>query len=96
MLFMDFKPPARGESFKEFVSRVEGSATIFLAHVRVLGACRSWRDGKLQPITFSVERVILCSLPLAVAATYQMVMEEEEEEEDGLYDGRIEFHHNSL
>lgn len=47
MLFMDFKPPVRGESFKEFVSRVEGSATIFLAHLRVLGARRSWRDGKI-------------------------------------------------
>ncbi len=44
----------------------------------VLEAHRSWRDGRLQPITFSVERIICCSLPLSlgVAAVYQMVMEE--------------------
>ncbi len=36
-------------------------------------------DGKklfLQPVTFSAERMIRCSLPLAVAEAYQMVMEE--------------------
>lgn len=39
---------------------------------------RSLRDGRLQPITFSVGRIIHCSLPLSVtvAAEYQMVMEE--------------------
>ena len=57
----------------------EGSATIFLARLRVLEVCRSSRVGRLQPITFSAVRMIRCSplLSLAVAAAYQMVMEEE-------------------
>ncbi|CAB1416028.1 unnamed protein product [Pleuronectes platessa] len=40
---------------------------------------RSCRDGRLQPITFSAEQMIRCSLllSLAVAAANQMVMEEE-------------------
>ena len=56
----------------------EGSATIFLARFRVLEVCRSLRDGRLQTITFSAARIISCSLllSLAVAAAYQMLMEE--------------------
>ena len=43
-----------------------------------LELCRSWGNGRLQPITFSAARMICCSmlLSLAVAAAYQMVMEE--------------------
>ncbi len=53
----------------------EGSGTIFLARFRVLEVYSSWRDGRLQPVTFSAEWMIHCSLPLslAVAAAYQMV-----------------------
>src|SRR4029434_3328005 len=53
----------------------EGSAIIFPARLRVLDAYKSWREGKLQPITFSAERMTRCSLllSLAVAAAYQMV-----------------------
>ena len=53
-------------------------ATIFLACLRVLKVCRSSRVGRSQPITFSAVRMIRCSLllSLAVAAAYQMVMEE--------------------
>lgn len=61
-----------------FMSGWEGSASIFPARLRGLEAYRSWKDGRSQPITFSAQRLIHCSLPLslAVAATYQMVMEE--------------------
>ena len=54
--------PARGDRLKQSVSRVGGST----------------RVGTLQPITFSAVRMIHCSLllSLAVAAAYQMVMEE--------------------
>ncbi|KAG7460337.1 hypothetical protein JOB18_001218, partial [Solea senegalensis] len=50
------------------------------ARGEVLEANKSWRDGRLQPITFSADRMTRCSLPLslAVAAAYQMVMEEAE------------------
>ena len=46
--------------------------------LRALELCRSWRDGRLQPITFSAERMIRCSLllSLAVEAVYQTVMDE--------------------
>ena len=56
----------------------KGSATIFPGRLRALGADSSWRDGKLQPITFSTEQIIVCSLHLflAVAEAYQMVVEE--------------------
>ena len=56
----------------------EGSNMIFLARLSDLEACRSWRDGRLQPITFSAWRMIPCSLllSLTVAAAYQTVMEE--------------------
>lgn len=37
------------------VSRVEGSAEILPAHLRVLEACSSWREGRLQPVTFFAE-----------------------------------------
>jgi len=45
---------------------VEGSSTIVPAPLRVLEACRSWRDGRLQPITFSVEPMTHCILPLVM------------------------------
>lgn len=56
----------------------EGSALIFPVCLSVLEVCWSWRDDRLQPITFSAQRMIHCSLPLslAVATAYQMVMEE--------------------
>ena len=43
-----------------------------------LHASECWRDGRLQPVTFSADRMTRCSLPLSlgVAAAYQMVMEE--------------------
>ncbi len=37
---------------------------IFPARFKVLEAYRSWRDGRLQPITFSAERTVSCSLSL--------------------------------
>ncbi len=45
----------------------EGSATIFPARFRVLEVYRSWRDGRLQPVTFSAKQMICCSLPLSLA-----------------------------
>ena len=56
----------------------EGLAMIFPVCLSVLEVCRSWRDDRLQPITFSAQRMICYSLPLslAVAAAYQMVMME--------------------
>ncbi|KAM9842940.1 uncharacterized protein ACBR49_014320 [Aulostomus maculatus] len=36
---------------------------------RVQELYRSWRDGRLQPITFSVEQMIRRSLPLSLAVT---------------------------
>ncbi|KAK7919112.1 hypothetical protein WMY93_010396 [Mugilogobius chulae] len=46
--------------------------------VQVLETYRSWRDGRLQPITFSAERTMRCSLclSLTVAPAYHTVMEE--------------------
>jgi len=70
------QPPARGERHKEFMFEVGGGGltTILPAGLRVLGACRSWRDGRLQLNIFSAEPMTRCSLPLslAVAAVYQI------------------------
>ncbi len=67
------QPPAGGESLKTVcVPDGRGRPRSYL-HVS-----GSWRDGRLQPMTFSVKQMICCSLFLsfAVAATYQMVMVE--------------------
>ena len=44
----------------------------------VLEAFRSWRNGRLQPITFSAERIVRCSLlsSSAEAAEYQVRMDQ--------------------
>lgn len=70
-------PTARGECLKKFVSGM-GGVDNNLTCLRVLEACRSWRDGRLESIMSSAERMICWSLPLslAVAAAYQMVMAE--------------------
>uniref|UniRef100_A0A0E9X861 Uncharacterized protein n=1 Tax=Anguilla anguilla TaxID=7936 RepID=A0A0E9X861_ANGAN len=75
---MDRSLLPEGSVCKSLCPGWEGSATIFPARLRALEVCRSWRDGRLQPITLSAARMIRCSLPLslAVAAAYQMVMEE--------------------
>lgn len=78
LVLMDRSLLPEGSDSKSFCPGWEGSAIIFPARLRVLEANRSWRDGRLQPITFSADRMTRCSLPLslAVAAAYQMVMEE--------------------
>lgn len=45
----------------------DGSADICSAHFTVLEVNWFWSDGRLQPITFSAERMICCSLPLSLA-----------------------------
>src|SRR4029434_10201237 len=77
LVLMDRILLPEGRTSKSLLPGWEGSATILPARLRVLEANRSCRDGKLQPITFSAERMIRCSLPLslAVAAAYQMVMQ---------------------
>src|SRR4029434_3728127 len=78
LVLMDCSLLPEGSVTRSLCPGWEGSAIIFPARLRVVDAYRSWRDGRLQPITFSAERMIRCSLPLslAVAAAYQTVMEE--------------------
>ena len=78
LVLMDRSLLPEGSSWNREWPGWEGSATIFLARLWVLEVCRSLRVGRLQPITFSAVRMIRCSLllSLAVAAAYQMVMEE--------------------
>ena len=75
---MDSSLLPEGSGWNSVCKGYEESATIFIARLRDLEVCRSSRDGKLQLITFSAVRMIRCSLllSLAVAAVYQMVMEE--------------------
>src|SRR4029434_1427237 len=58
----------------------EGSAMILPALLLVLECNRSGRDGRSQPMAFSADRIICCSLPLslAVEAAYQTVIDEVE------------------
>ncbi|KAK3540768.1 hypothetical protein QTP86_001596 [Hemibagrus guttatus] len=60
------------------ILKQEGSAAILATRLRDLGTYSSWRDGRLQPITFSAEWMTCCSLALslAVAAANQTVMED--------------------
>lgn len=76
---MDLSLLPEGSDSKSLYVGWEGSATIFLARLGVLQAYRSCREGRLQPITFSTKLMTRCSQPLslAVAAAYQMVMEEQ-------------------
>lgn len=76
---MDLSLLPEGSDSKSLYVGWEGSATIFLACLGVLQAYRSCREGRLQPITFSPKLMTRCSQPLslAVAAAYQMVMEEQ-------------------
>lgn len=70
--------PAGGEHLKEFGPGVRGSLVIFFARFRVLEVNWSCSTGRLQPITFSAEQMIQCSLlrSFAGAAASQMEMEE--------------------
>lgn len=63
----------------------------WIARLRVLEACRSWSDGRLQPITLSAEQMICCSLPLSLAVeeAYQMVTEKVRMESMMAYKGTI-------
>lgn len=76
---MDLSLLPEGSDSKSLYVGCEGSATIFHARLGVLQAYRSCREGRLQPITFSPKLMTRCSQPLslAVAAAYQMVMEEQ-------------------
>ncbi|MEQ2293351.1 hypothetical protein AMECASPLE_032469 [Ameca splendens] len=69
------QPPARGESLKLFVFSVGGVSCNFLL------ASESWRlavpeEKEVCSQSLSAERMIHFSLPLSLAAAYQMVMEE--------------------
>src|SRR4029434_9324174 len=78
LVLMDRSLLPEGSVTRSLCPGWEGSAIIFPARLRVLDAYRSWKDGRLHPITFSAERITRCSLllSLAVAAAYQTVMEE--------------------
>ena len=64
LVLMDLSPLPEGSDSKSLCPGCEGSATIFPARLSVLEANGSWRDRRLQPITFSAERMIRCSLAL--------------------------------
>src|SRR4029434_1242603 len=78
LVLMDRSLLPEGSVTRSLCPGWEECAILYAARLRVLDAYKSWRDGKLQPITFSAERMTRCSLllSLAVAAAYQMVMEE--------------------
>src|SRR4029434_8468958 len=57
LVLMDRSLLLEGSGTRSLCPGWEGSAIIFPARLRVLDASRSWRDGKLQPITFSAERM---------------------------------------
>jgi len=78
LVLLDRNLLPEGRDSKRLCPGWEGSTTILPARLRVLETCKSWRDGRLQTITFSAEPMTCYSLPLslAVAAVYQMVMEE--------------------
>lgn len=68
------QPLSGGERLKRAVSRVGGVGHYLSCLRQSPGGVgyRSWTDGRFQPITFSAERLICCSLPLSlvVAAAY--------------------------
>ena len=66
-----------GSVAKSLCTGWEGTVMIFSARLSVLEACRSWRDSRLHPITFSAQ-MICCRtlLSLTVAAVYLIVMED--------------------
>lgn len=74
---MDFRLLPEGSFSNTLCPGWMGLAAILSAHLRALEAYRSWRNGRLQPITFSVEQMIRRSLflSLAVTAANQLVME---------------------
>lgn len=82
------QPPAGGE-------RLGCEAAIVAAHLRVLEENRSWRDGRLQPITFSAERMMRCSLPLSFGRG-RRIPDGEGGGEDGLNDGGVDVHRYRL
>ena len=53
LVLTDLNLLPEGSVLKSICPGWEGSNMIFLARLSVLEACRSWRDGRLQPITFS-------------------------------------------
>lgn len=67
-----------GRVWKSWHPGWEGSATVLPARARILEVYRSWREGRLPPMTLSAKRMIRCSLSLslAVATVYQTVMED--------------------
>lgn len=55
----------RGVAQKVFVQDGRGEEAMLHAHLKILEMYRSWREGRLQQITFSAEQMTCCSLPLS-------------------------------
>lgn len=82
-----------GSFFNSSCPGWEGLAMISAARVRVLEACRFLWDGRLQPITFSAERMTAL-LHVPALDSGSTVPEGDGAGEDGLGDGSVEVHHH--
>ena len=94
LVLMDRSPLPEGSVSKSLYPWWEGSATIFPARLRILEVYRSWSDGRLQPTTFSADKMTRCSPPLSLAGGSSVPDGGDGGGEDGLNDGGVEVHHH--